>query len=371
MTYRVNDNVSIAIYIDDQELPLDNGNALHLLHIVGGALITLPTLHFHFTDLLRVVPLMGLRDGSRIQVTINAIVTIDRYFRVYSWSRSPVGDGFSYTVDAYWDAPKFWLGTTESSINASSSDALQQIAQTCALKVYPSNTATSDTMVWCPGNSTFGQFAREISRYGYVNDKSHMVFGVDTTGLLRYVNVNGNPPPSTAVGYTPAENEVNFKVISDFTPKNTSGIHNSLLGYRHVRYPQPVLASSPTDETSPIQDITLEPDSRFPLLNEKVRNLQTRGTFSYAPINFGNVHSKYERAKYQNTRYNMLNSVQGEFVFTYQTPWELCDNFKYVSPAALHNSSYDGEFTVGTKVIYITGGTYQEKVIAFKNGLEL
>jgi hypothetical protein len=372
MTYRVNDHVSIAIYIEGKELPLDTGNSLHLLHIVGGALMTLPTLHFHFTDLLNVVPALGLQDGSRIQITLNSIVTMERYFRVYSWARTPAGTGFSYTVDGYWDAPKFWLGSTQASIRASSHDAIAQISKECGLKVYSGNTRTSDTMNWSPGNSTFGQFAREIARHGYVDDYSHMVFGVDTLGLMRYIDVNRNPPPSTSVGYTSSVEDTNFRVISDFKPTNKSGIHNTLVGYRHVRYPQLIPSNSIADQKAPIQEVKLDPpDSRFPVINSGVRDIQGRGTISYAPLDFGNVHPKYERAKYQNTRFNMLNSIKGEFVFSYQSPWELGDNFKYVSPPELNSTSYDGEFTVGTKVIYITGGTYQEKVIAFKNGLEL
>ena len=86
-------------------------------------------------------------------------------------------------------------------------------------------------------------------------------------------------------------------------------------------------------------------------------------------IDFGNVHSNYERARYQNTRYNLLNSLTGEFLFPFQTNWEPFDNFNLALTADLNSTQYNGEYTVQSKIISIQGTTYNEKIIAVKNGL--
>ncbi len=366
MSYKVNDSTRVAIFIEGRELPLDAGNALHTLHIVSGPQLTLPLLTFSFTDLLRVVPNLDLQDGSQITVTIIGINTVTRYFRVYKWNRAPSGDGFAYKVEAYWDSVKFWSGTTMAPIRGSSSFALEQIAATCGLKMWGKNTPTADSMLWMPSNKTFGQFARSIARHGYSNDKSHMILSVDSTGNMRYVDINANPKPTLAVGYTSSNNHGRFQVLSDFQPSTNSGINNQIAGYRHERISQTAKGGAFTIES----EIQLDPDSKFPLVNEKVRTTQERGTVSFGPINFGNVHDRYERARYQNIRFGLLNSVTADFLFPYQTDLETADNFLYVSPSELGNKDYDGEFTVTTKVVYISGSSYQEKIVAVKNGLE-
>jgi hypothetical protein len=369
MTYQVNDSTNIAIYIEDQELPLDSGNSLHMLHVVAGSRITLPMLQFNFTDMLKVVPFMKLQDGSLITVVIDGIIKTQRRFRVLNWSRTSIGDGFNYTVDAYWDAPKFWLGSTNTNVRGSSYTVLTDLATECGIKAHKGNTPTNDTMLWVPGNATYGQFSRAIARHGYANPKSLMVFAVDTLGTMRYLDVSTNPAPDRTVGYTPPQNGTKFQLLTDFKPVNRSGIANAMSGYRHTRHVQYALGNSIGPDLVE-SEVTTVPDSKYPLVNMSVRDLQVRGSISYSPVDFGNVHEHYERALYQNIRFNMLNSVEGEFLFSYQTDWEAGDNFTYVSPAELSNKSYDGEFTVVTKVVFITGSTYQEKVIAVKQGLE-
>jgi hypothetical protein len=366
MSYKVNDYTNISIVIEDQELPLDAGNSLHMLHISAGSTTTLPALHFEFTDLLQAIPSMKLQDGARIAVTILSTKTLTRLFRVHSWTRQPAGDGFSYKVDAYWDSARYWLGSTNTGIQGTSARALAEIAEKCGLKVWSKNSETADDMLWMPNNKTFGQFARDIAKYGYANDNSHMVLGVDTMGELRYLDVNANPKPTVFTGYVNNNNNANFLILSDFRATNKSGLNNQIAGYRHERQVQNALGNTQESET----ELTLESDSRYPLLSDKVRELQIRGSVSYAPISFGNVHDKYERGRYQNARYNLLNSVRGELLFTFQTDFEMGDNFGYVAPSQLSNHEYDGEFTVATKVIYITGSNYQEKIVALKNGLE-
>ena len=366
MSYKVNENITVSILIEDVELVLEAGNALHTLHIVSGSQLTLPVLCVSFSDTLRVVPKMNLTDGSKITVTISGTKTEIRYFRVHRWSRSPVGDGFSYNVEAYWDAPKYWAGTAIASMRGSSKVVIEQIASMSSIEVWSKNTETADTMLWMPCNKSYGLFCREIARHGYATEKSHMVLGVDSSGKLRYVDVNANENPKFSVGYTSSNDVGTFLIISDFQPSNSSGLNNQIAGYRHERYVQNAAGASVSLESA----LQLDSDSKYPMVNSKVRDIQERGTVSFSPINFGNVHEKYERARYQNARYNLLNSVKGEFLFAFQTGIEMADNFFYVSPSELENKDYDGEFTATTKVIFIAGSDYQEKVVAVKNGLE-
>jgi hypothetical protein len=363
--YKVNEQFSIGIYIEGNEMPLEAGNALTVLHIMASSKVTLPALHLQFVDMLQLVPKFGLTDGSPIVVVIKGQITITRNFRVHSWFRTPLGNGFSYTLDCYYDSPKYWATTTLEGIDGSSYSAISQIASTCGLQMWDKSTQTSDNMIWFGNNRPYGAFARDIARYGYGGEQSHMVLAVDTTGFVRYVDVNANPPPQITVGYLKPEDGTPFITVTDFKATTFAGTNNILGGYLHNRHTQSLVG-----EDSLESELVFTSDSTNPLLNIDVRSQINRGTISFSPIDVGNVHTKYERAKYQNARYNLLNSMQAELLFPMQVPFEPCDNLKYVAPAAQYNTDYNGEFTVVAKVVFVAGATYQEKIVAVRNGLD-
>lgn len=364
MTFKINDAVTAAVFINGKELLLDNGNYLQLMHIRAGALDAVPTLRFDFVDGLNLVPTLGLNDGSQLEIHINSISKYVRKFRVYSWRRGPMGDGFAYSVNAYWDAPQYFMGSTNTAIRDSSYSALNKIATKCGLQFSTLNNKTSDAMLWIPGNKTYAMFARDIARYGFLDDTSHMVLAIDSQGTMRYRDINKNAKPSLYVGPLPPDSGSNFIFSTDFAPITASGSNNFIGGYMHERYPQSAIGSRPV-----ITKLVLDSDSRLPLINSKVRTAIERSGISYSPIDFGNLHDNYDKAKVQNTRYNLLNSMKGEFLFPIMTAFETADNFNYVSPSALHNNQYDGEYTVVTKIIFISGSDYNEKIVAVKNGL--
>jgi hypothetical protein len=368
MTFRVNDQVTASLFIAGREFLLDTGNSLRTLHMRASSLQSLPELHVSFIDTLNQMPNYGLQDGAQITIQINSTASLTRNFRVYNWERHPAPQGFIFSLDCYWDAPRYWVGTSQVGIQGSSAQALKSIASTCGLTWDKSNDDSSDAMLWLPGNSTFAEFAKAIARAGYISDTSHMGLAVDSLGNMLYLDINQLPDPDTTVGYTPTSGSGKFLMITDFTPETKSGTNNMMGGYMHSRYVQRI-----DDDTSSVDSIENElsytPDAPFPLLSADVRKRMVRGGISYGPIDFGNVHENYERAKYQNGRYNLLNSLSGEFLFPFQTDWEPFDNFNLALPADLGSTQYNGEYTVRDKIIFIQGTTYNEKIIAVKNGL--
>ena len=367
--FKINEQVNCALYVNGTEMVLGTGSFMQSIHISVMAGTTLPILVFKLVDMFGVMVTLGLQDGSQVKVSFQGIVNIDRNFRVHSWSRSPAGEGFSYTLNCYWDAPQYMIGTTNVGINASSSEALTQIAQTCGLLVYKNNVKTADNMLWMPTNQTYGEFAKDIARHGYSTATSLLAYGIDSSGGMRYVDVNAIPDSGISVGFVATTSSTaNFMVISDFQPDARSGTNNTIAGYMHSRYVQS--ANADAEAASLENQLQFNSDSAEPLYNQQVVALIKRSGISYSPIDFGNVHSKFERAKYQNTRFNLLNSLHGEFLFGYQTSFELFDNFKYTAPPAYNNTAYDGTYTVTGKIIFVAGVNYYEKIRAVKNGLE-
>jgi len=365
MSFRVNEQVTASVFIAGREFLLDFGNSLRSLWMKASSLQTLPLLQLTIVDTLNQMPGYGLQDGAQIAVQIN---TVTRRFRVFNWKRNPAPQGFVYTIECYWDAPRYWLGTSSSGIQGSSAQALQSIAALSGLTWMSTNSNSSDAMLWLPGNQTFGEFAKGIARAGYVSDTSHMALAVDSSGAMRYVNINALSKPKISVGYTPTPDASQFLMLTDFTPETRSGLNNAAGGYLHSRQVQTV-----EDQGSSIDglenELTFTPNAKFPLLSNDVRTAMTRGGISFGPIDWGNVHPKYERARYQNTRYNLLNSLTGKFLFPFETSWEPFDNFSLALPADSDSTQYNGAYTAHTKIILIQGTSYNEQIIAVKNGL--
>jgi hypothetical protein len=364
MSFQINPAISALIKVNGKELILDHGNFLKVLHIRASALDALPSLHFEFVDVLKLVPSLGLNDGAQIEVQIISNVKIVRNFRVHTWSQSPTGDGFSYSVDAYWDAPKYLMGTTQAGVKGASSEVLKTIANTCGLGISASNQSTADQMVWLPANKTYSAFARDIARHGYRSDTSHMVLAVDSHGTMRYWDVNSNEAPTVTLGFLQPPGAEKFMLITDFTPVVESGVNNLIGGYKHSRYVQDV-----TTKTTIYDTIKLDSDAKIPTVNFDVRTAIGDSFNTHSPIGFGNVHPYYEQAWVQNIRYNLLNAAQGQFLFNQITNWEPLDNFNYVAPAELNNDQHNGEHTVVTKIVFIAGADYAEKLIAVRNGI--
>lgn len=368
MTFRINEQTTASVFIGGKEFLLDLGNSMRSLHLRSSSLISLPELQITLVDTLNQMPYYALQDGAQIVVQINGTANMTRRFRVFRWRRSPAPSGFVFTIECYWDAPRYWIGSSNAGITGSSAQVLQQIASTCGLKWADKNAQTSDSMTWLGGNQTFAEFAKDVARSGYISDTSHMGLAVDSLGNMRYLDINQIPAPKTTVGYTPGPSDKQFLMITDFAPKAISGLNNAIGGYMHSRYVQTV-----ADDGSKIDGLENElqftADAKYPLLSPDVRSKMVRGGISYGALDFGNVHPDYERALYQNARYNLLNCLTGEFVFPFQTNWEPFDNFDLALPADLQSTQYNGEYTVQSKIIFVQGGSYCEKIIAVKNGL--
>jgi hypothetical protein len=363
--YKINDQVQAAIYFNDVEFVVTAGNFVQSIHIAAHAVYSVPLLTFSIVDMFDVVAKLGLTDGTKIKVSVSGgDLNYDRTFRVHSWDRSPAGAGYAYTVTCYWDAPKYFIGTTNTGILGSSSAAITKVAATCGLKTHPSNVTTADSMLWAPGNRSYADFVREICKYGYVDPSSYLGVSVDSLGYLRYRNISALADPKYVLALTPSV-KGQLQVL-DVSPSASPGTSNILTGYHHARVVQ---SATTKQEVAQLNTLTTKTGVKTALFNQEVQATVKRGGISFSPIDFGNVHPNYERAFYQNTRRSLMNSLTMEFSFGFVTPFECFDTFSYVSPAQQEVSEYDGSYIVTGKVVYVVGTAYYEKITAVRMGL--
>lgn len=364
--FNINDSIKCAIFIEGQEFALDAGNALQVLHITASTLFKLPTLHLEMLDVLNIMPSYALEDNAKITVVLKGLYDYTREFRVLRWQPQMIGAGFRYVIDGIWNAPRYWMGTDNAGMSGTSSTVLERIAKDCGLSVYETNAKTSDSMTWMQGNRSYSDFARHIARHGYVSDTSHMMLAVDSLGFMRYLDANKLTAPKIQASLTPQPAE-GVLMLTDFKPVTRSGVSNALGGYRYETYTQQGDAAS---RISPREDaLTYAADSRYPLINTKVREDIERGPIRFSPIDFGNVHENYERARYQNMRYNLVKSLSGLFLFPFQTPLEPGNQIAFTQTAGTKSTQYNGDYTVTEKTILIQGKSYNEKLVAMRGGL--
>lgn len=342
MGYRLRDEIEIAIFLDGKEFPLSEGNALNFLHCAESTKYLVPTVHFAATDMMGAMRTLQLSDATQITVLVKSSgIQEVMHFRANTWSRSPAGGTELFDIDGFLDAPKFRIGSSAEGISATSSGALQEIATRCGLTY--SGETTNDHQLWLPRNLNYAQFTNYIANRGYMSDESHMVTAVDLTGNLLYRNVR-KPKQVIPVCYRFLSGTALHCV--EFVPVVNSGLTNSVSGYRDQRVQQSIF-----QQANKVHDkLEFTPGSKRLLVNNDVREDIKRSNVTYSPIDFGNVHEQSERAKYQNSRFDALRSLGGEFVFDMPTKLHVLDTIQLTSQP---NSEYDGEYVITHKVIYV------------------
>lgn len=365
MSYLLNQQIEISIFVADKEYPLEAINLLHWLHVATTFRHALPIVGFQILDVQHVFDRIGLLDGTPLRVVVKANGKDNRtfLFRKFNHKREFKGDAYQWTVYGYWDAPMYWTASSVRAIEGTAHSVLQEIAQTCGLKY--DGVATNDSQIWVPRNRTYRAWAKDIVDHSWVNDNSCMVLGVDLDGSLRFKNVNNLPEPTQKIiGYTFAKDAM---TASDIAVNASSGLNNALSGYQNMRIAQSIVA----DETQVvIKDLAFTPDVKAPLYNRELKDQLGRGSVRFSPIDAGNVHDNYEKAQYQNLRYRNLFSFGLDAQMIDTTDVQLGERLTLAlqNEEAGQDTPNSGVYTVTGHAIYTQGANYAEKVGLTRHG---
>lgn len=359
MGYRLENSIELSIFFNQVEYPLDEMNILNMLHMQSSTMGKLPTCHFVVTDATGLIAKMKITDRTPIDIVINknGVRRIYR-FVLHNWRRDD-GPLPMYHFDGYAAAPKYWSGTSNKSYRGTSSDVLSQIAAECGLGYV--GAATNDLQYWLQRNMPYSTFAKYIAAHAYASDTAHLVLGVDLNGRMKFQDVRGIKP-TAKVAYQ-SETQDAF-VAQFFQPTTSSGVANAVNGYSDMRITQSVLTDSEI-----FDQMTFKPDSKKVLINPKVRAQVGQSNVTFGPLDFGNVHPNFEKAKYLSSRFNAVAALGAQFLFNSVTELDLLTRFTF-STSATSPGEYDGVYTVANRIIYVESSTYAEKIIAVKDGIQ-
>ncbi len=367
MAYVVDNRLNISIYFDGVEYPTDSVNVVQWISVTQRIGTVLPTCHVGILDVMGVLTLRKMiYDAAAVRITVQALgssATSVYNFRIFQHKTRPSMAGAMWEFDGYLDNQEYWLQVTNKPLNGTSQQVISQVAQTCGLQF--KGDTTGDQMLWIPGNKTYGEFVSYIAQRGYVNTGSCMVQGVTLDGILVYKDFNTLGDPIRNIGFGSLTTGV--LPITDFHVHSNSGFHNKISGYTSERHvPSGMVDQSVVDNT------TFKSDSRVPNINLDTRTTMNRGAQAYAPLDFGNVHSKFEDAYYQNIRLAGLYNMTIDMLSIFRTGLNIFDvvNVTLPNPAT---GEQDQQTSGALKLIactqYIQGTNYYELLTGVRHGM--
>lgn len=364
MAYALKDRLFAAVLFNGVEFPFEI-NALDFIHISSSVRTTLPALTFKVTDVTKFLTINNfLVDGTQITVTVGKEKQKTSFaFRLFSFTESP-GASPVYTIRGYLDSPLYWTSSLAEFQKGGSNNVLGSLASMCSLKFAGTN--TSDSQVWIPQNLRISDFADKVCQHGWANDGSCMQMGVTANRELRYRNVSNFAefPVKDFFDLTKVTDKV--KPITSYSVSNKAGFFNVSSGYGSTRVSQSILV-----DDSDVSTLTLQKNSSKLMVNRAVRDSIAQNKVAFSPVNVGNVHPNYERAVYQNHRLGSLFTL-GMDVMTPE--FSECDLLDVVSvsvenPEIKGSKQYSGKYLVTSKVLYVKGANYYEKLELVRHGL--
>lgn len=364
MAYSLKDRLFASILFNGVEFPFEI-NALDFIHISSSVRTTLPALTFKVTDVTKFLTVNNfLVDGTQITVTVGKEKQKSSFsFRLFSFTEAP-GTSPVYTIRGYLDSPLYWTSSLSEFQKGGSNTVLANLASMCGLRF--SGTNTSDSQVWIPQNLRISEFARRVREHGWINEGSCMQMGVTSSKELRYRNVSNFAqfPVKDFFDLTKVTDQV--KPITAYSVVNKAGFFNVNSGYGSTRISQSVL-----EDDAEVSSLTLQKNSSKLMVNRSVKNAILQNKVMFSPIDVGNVHSNYERAVYQNQRLGSLFTLGMDVMTPEFSEADLLDvvSVSVETPEIKGSKQYSGKYLLTSKVLYVKGANYYEKLELVRHGL--
>lgn len=366
MAFEIENRVSIRLFFGSTEVLFSKINSLNFLHMGSSSKLGVPMIHLSFSDPTELVSTQKLLgEGSSIRVILASGVgfkTVKNYlFRLNKHRKLAAAPSTTYELDGYLDVPGYWIQTALKPRKGTSSQVLRDIAEDCGLDF--DGETTSDSQVWLPGNLKYYAWARNIAERGYKSETSAMKLCLELDGTLLYKDVCDLKEAKHKVSLmskTPGH-----IMASDFRPDTSAGFNNVRHSYKSAVVYQNLMKNQ-DDFNKYDEEVTVEQhsDEVTFLRNNDISNQVTRGSVRFQPLDFGNVHDNYHRAKYQGARLNGLFSLAGSLVTGEVTSVSVFDNLQLnlsASSGTEHEKPYSGIYKTVGRVVYVNGSNYYEK----------
>jgi hypothetical protein len=357
---QISDRLSLTMIINGQPLLLDRVNVLSALQISTSVLLSVPSLYFKYVDTVEwIIKNKVFFDSSLIEVSITRAgqkAPTAYRFRLNSFKEEMTDGAVAYEVDAYYDAPVYWNGSTNASFSGTSSEALAYIANECDIEK-TDITQTADSQLWIPHNKRYHQWARFIADRGFSSESSCMKLAFDPIKGLLYKDVFKETPATARFGM--AVTQSGIIPVTSYKPKVSSGVQNNAEGYGSTFIEQLPLEDIKTRRHERL-DVPVQGNKQL-VISNAVRNKTQAGKVRIGYIDPGNSNENYERGMYQNIRGSYLFSLGVTVLTPSSTYVSLLDDVEFFIPKdQTYVKPYSSKYKVMSKSIILNGIDYYE-----------
>lgn len=366
--FSLDGRVFLDIRVDNNPIP-DSFNLISSVLLTEGSSTLFPACKIIFNDLSgNLTDSLNLTDGNALSITsgksIDDVSTVTRQYRVFGIRSSISPAGPQLTVVGIYDAPSFTTASVREAIEGTSTQVLQKVATACLLDYDGPNVTTHDSQVWlnvCRNRATFVQ---DVARHGYIDQYSGMYCTLTSLGVLKYkdlLQVMEATPEYTLFHNVPPDNpQGRSYLVKQAKDSSKAGVMNAWQNYGSTKT---IHSLSGIDEIEDKLDV--KSSGSYLSINQQVSDTVKRARVDASPLDCGNVHTKYERALYQNVRLLGLFVERVSVLITEATDMQLLDTVYYrQADADLTKSAEPTDvYLVIGKSVYIRGSaSYAERL---------
>ncbi len=232
-----------------------------------------------------------------------------RKYRLFSPARNNPTRNPMLLLVGLLDAPKYFSASLRESYRGTTDSVISTVAGKVGLDyIAPDNSRQcNDNQTWLDVCTTRARFIHEVTRHGYMDDKSGMASAVTSYKELRYKNLVDtiNTPPGQ-IEYVFSHNASHSSsdsgtlyIIKEAQDKSSSGMMSSWQNYGSTRQHNNIDGKPRTKKTA---DVQIPNGDSYMVINETVSEEIDRSRVEYAQIDCSNTHKNYQEAVYQNLR---------------------------------------------------------------------
>jgi len=362
--------IYIDLKIDGKSLP-GSGTTITSIALCEGNNTPFPACKLVLNDLSGVLSKeLNLSDGTQIAVTAGRSVedpsTVTRQYRVFGHSSPSSPSGPVITVVGIYDSPRYTQSSVREGFKGTSGAMMAKIAKDCGLTYDGPQSTLNDSQTWLNVCKTRASFALDVAKRGYVDDYSCMKVLLTSLGVLKYKNLHDliSAEPKFTLYHNVDATKENSKgkayYIKQQQGRSTAGMSNSWQNYGSTKI---IHSLSGTNDVQTKLDV--KTDGKYLPLNSQVAKTVDRARVDTTPLDCSNVHSKYERALYQNARILALFCEKISVLITEATDIQLFDTVYYrQADSDIMEPADDTDiYIVAGKTVFIKGGqSYGERL---------
>ena len=369
---KVGNDFFISIFIDNNELPLDK------LGFVGfqahsNLSFFQPMAQISISDNYKYFDTNPIGDNVAIRVAVgksdNISSAFTYNFRLFKRDFEKKSNNLKlYTLKMTYNSPRYFNENSDTFYEGTSKQVLQKVATESGFTSVDLDDS-ADSMCWLPMGMKRCFFAKNVTKYAYLDKGSCYALGVSLAGQLRFKNISKiNLSTSNNVFAKGGSTQKGVVTVLSDKEIMKAGFNNNMTGYKYETLKQD------TDKTESLTSVPVPVSSNTILVNKKLNQNLSGSRIHVTPIGSSNTHANYQLALHQNTRIKNTFSLTIRIVTNQVTTVDLLDTINY-SSYENSNGTYtldklmSGTYLVTAKTIFVTKeGFYFEKFEMVRQG---